>query len=161
MNWQINLSPKNWNACKFYKPLMLPANSKVLSTRFVRIWRGKHNAKGETIWLRRSLPVSLESERHNFMKLTVSKNRTTELIRQNSEKKLEPQPQRERNPQLSLTTRRGLSQCLRLSCCTTDANESQKPQLTATPRTRSFLQLAYACCRKLKPTQVLEEPRAM
>ena len=63
MHWQINLSLKNRNTCKFYKPLMLPANSKVLSTRFVRIWREKHNAKGETIWLRRSLPVSLEFER--------------------------------------------------------------------------------------------------
>lgn len=41
-------------------PDVLPANSKVLSTRFVRTWREKHNSKGEAIRLRRSRFVARE-----------------------------------------------------------------------------------------------------
>ena len=41
-------------------PSVVPSNSKVLSTRFVRTWREKHNDKGEAIWLRRSRFVARE-----------------------------------------------------------------------------------------------------
>ena len=34
-------------------PETVPSDSKVLSTRFVRTWREKHNEKGEAVWLRR------------------------------------------------------------------------------------------------------------
>ena len=49
----------------------MPSTSKVLSTRFVRTRREKHNSKGETIWLRRSRFVArefarLEPERENL-----------------------------------------------------------------------------------------------
>ena len=82
---------------------MLPANSKVLSTRFVRIWREKHNAKGETIWLRRSLPVSLEFERQlavcpQFYEVDCLKGPSHRAYSAKLRKKMEPE--RERNPQL-------------------------------------------------------------
>ena len=41
-------------------PDAVPPTSKVLSTRFVRTWREKHNSKGEAIWLRRSRFVARE-----------------------------------------------------------------------------------------------------
>ena len=44
-------------------PETVPSDSKVLSTRFVRTWREKHNEKGEAVWLRRSRFVWLEPER--------------------------------------------------------------------------------------------------
>ena len=40
--------------CVLQDPSTVPANSKVLSTRFSRTWREKHNSKGDPIWLRRS-----------------------------------------------------------------------------------------------------------
>jgi len=41
-------------------PDVVPPTAKVLSTRFVRTWREKHNSKGEAIWLRRSRFVARE-----------------------------------------------------------------------------------------------------
>ena len=41
-------------------PETVPSNSKVLSTRFVRTWREKHDDKGNAIWLRRSRFVARE-----------------------------------------------------------------------------------------------------
>ena len=41
-------------------PESVPSNSKVLSTRFVRSWREKHDDKGNPIWLRRSRVVARE-----------------------------------------------------------------------------------------------------
>ena len=41
-------------------PSTVPAGSKVLSTRFVRTWREKHNAQGQPVWLRRSRFVARE-----------------------------------------------------------------------------------------------------
>ena len=46
--------------CVLQNPSTVSANSKVLSTRFVRTWREKHNSKGEPIWLRRSRFVARE-----------------------------------------------------------------------------------------------------
>ena len=46
--------------CVLQDPSTVSADSKVLSTRFVRTWREKHNAKGEPIWLRRSRFVARE-----------------------------------------------------------------------------------------------------
>ena len=46
--------------CVLQDPSTVAANSKVLSTRFVRTWREKHNSKGEPIWLRRSRFVARE-----------------------------------------------------------------------------------------------------
>ena len=46
--------------CVLQDPSTVSANSKVLSTRFVRTWREKHNSKGEPIWLRRSRFVARE-----------------------------------------------------------------------------------------------------
>ena len=52
-------------------PDTVPEHSKVLSTRFVRTWREKHDSKGNPIWLRRSRFVVrefawLEPERESF-----------------------------------------------------------------------------------------------
>ena len=52
-------------------PDKVPASSKVLSTRFVRTWREKHNKEGLPVWLRRSRFVArefswLEPERENL-----------------------------------------------------------------------------------------------
>ena len=44
-------------------PARVPADSKVLSTRFVRTWREKHDASGQPIWLRRSRFVAREFAR--------------------------------------------------------------------------------------------------
>ena len=41
-------------------PETVPSNSKVLSTRFVRTWREKHDDRGNAIWLRRSRFVARE-----------------------------------------------------------------------------------------------------
>ena len=41
-------------------PSTVPVGSKVLSTRFVRTWREKHNAQGQPVWLRRSRFVARE-----------------------------------------------------------------------------------------------------
>ena len=52
-------------------PDKVPSSSKVLSTRFVRTWREKHNKEGLPVWLRRSRFVArefswLEPERENL-----------------------------------------------------------------------------------------------
>ena len=50
-------------------PETVPSNSKVLSTRFVRTWREKHDDKGNAIWLRRSIAREfawLEPERESL-----------------------------------------------------------------------------------------------
>ena len=42
------------------EPNTVPEDSRVLSTRFVRTWREKHDSKGNPIWLRRSRFVARE-----------------------------------------------------------------------------------------------------